>query len=254
MHRFDSGDRPDWNKNFCCDSTFSYFHSTLNVSFALVAVLEVPVAIPIIMGANIGTSVTNTVVSLAQSSNRNEFRRAFGGATVHDMFNWLAVFILLPVEVMTGMLLPLRGVTFLFLLSKIFYFCCHIFVNYSRIGIQIGFWMLHFCCQPLLWFFFLTGMLLQFLCSGMIYHTTSAMVSMYNCDGQGDKSANADMLQKITKPFTELIVQVCLSELFCLTSSIKMDINFVEWPLSLRVLKKIVTWIWSQLQFKNLKL
>ncbi|KAL8571260.1 hypothetical protein ACOMHN_066806 [Nucella lapillus] len=56
-------------------------------------------AIPIIMGANIGTSVTNTLVSLAQASDRNEFRRAFSGATVHDMFNWISVLVLLPVEV-----------------------------------------------------------------------------------------------------------------------------------------------------------
>ena len=60
------------------------------------------------MGANIGTSVTNTIVSMAQSGDRNEFRRAFAGATVHDMFNWLAVIVLLPLEVATGELpLPL---------------------------------------------------------------------------------------------------------------------------------------------------
>ena len=56
-------------------------------------------AIPIVMGANIGTSVTNTIVALGQAKERNEFRRAFGGATVHDMFNWLSVFILFPIEV-----------------------------------------------------------------------------------------------------------------------------------------------------------
>ena len=54
------------------------------------------------MGANIGTSVTNTIVSLAQSGDRNQFRRAFAGATVHDMFNWLSVLILLPLEAITG--------------------------------------------------------------------------------------------------------------------------------------------------------
>lgn len=66
------------------------------------AVLTVRVAIPIIMGANIGTSVTNTIVSMGQSGDRNQFRRAFGGATVHDMFNWLSVIILLPLELITG--------------------------------------------------------------------------------------------------------------------------------------------------------
>ena len=50
------------------------------------------------MGANIGTSVTNTIVSLMQSTDRNEFRLAFAAATVHDMFNWLTVLVLLPIE------------------------------------------------------------------------------------------------------------------------------------------------------------
>jgi len=50
------------------------------------------------MGANIGTSVTNTIVSMGHVYDRNEFRKAFAGATVHDMFNWLNVLVLLPVE------------------------------------------------------------------------------------------------------------------------------------------------------------
>ena len=53
------------------------------------------------MGANIGTSVTNTIVSLMQATDRNEFRLAFAAATVHDMFNWLTVIVLLPIEVTT---------------------------------------------------------------------------------------------------------------------------------------------------------
>lgn len=61
------------------------------------------------MGANIGTSVTNTIVSMAQSGNRSEFRRAFGGAVVHDMFNWLCVICLLPLEYATGYLYRLTS-------------------------------------------------------------------------------------------------------------------------------------------------
>merc|ERR1719361_2230129 len=56
------------------------------------------------MGCNIGTSVTNTLVSLGQVNDKDQFRRAFGGATVHDMFNFLSVMILLPLEAATGML------------------------------------------------------------------------------------------------------------------------------------------------------
>lgn len=66
--------------------------------------IRVTQAIPIIMGANIGTSVTNTIVSLMQASEREEFKRAFAAATVHDMFNWLTVMILLPLEMSTGYL------------------------------------------------------------------------------------------------------------------------------------------------------
>lgn len=54
------------------------------------------------MGANIGTSITNTLVSLGQITKKDQFRRAFAGATVHDMFNWLAVIVLLPIEAGTG--------------------------------------------------------------------------------------------------------------------------------------------------------
>jgi len=67
---------------------------------------NVPVrtAIPMILGANIGTSVTNTIVSFTQMQNRDEFRRAFACATVHDMFNWLTVIIMVIVESVTGFL------------------------------------------------------------------------------------------------------------------------------------------------------
>lgn len=75
--------------------------SSIIVSMVSANFLTVPVAIPIIMGANIGTSVTNTIVSLTQMGDRNEFRRAFAAATVHDMFNWLTVIILFIVEMVS---------------------------------------------------------------------------------------------------------------------------------------------------------
>jgi len=80
--------------------------TTTSITVGLVAVdaLTIQGAIPIIMGANIGTSVTNTVVSLAHVTRREEFQRAFAGATLHDFFNWLAVLILFPLEYFTGYL------------------------------------------------------------------------------------------------------------------------------------------------------
>jgi len=75
--------------------------TSIVVSMVGSGILTVQQAIPIIMGANIGTTVTNTIVAITQSGDRNIFRRAFAGATVHDMFNWLTVIILLPLEVAT---------------------------------------------------------------------------------------------------------------------------------------------------------
>ena len=53
------------------------------------------------IGANIGTSVTNTLVAMTQIGSREEFERAFACATVHDMFNWCAVSVLFSIEVHT---------------------------------------------------------------------------------------------------------------------------------------------------------
>lgn len=61
-------------------------------------------AVPMIMGANIGTTVTNTLVALAHMRQSEEFKRAFSAATVHDFFNLMAVSIILPIELATNVL------------------------------------------------------------------------------------------------------------------------------------------------------
>lgn len=74
----------------------------------LVAAPENPLplanAVPMVMGANIGTTVTNTIVALGHMTRRDEFRRAFAVATCHDFFNYMAVIIFLPLELATGYL------------------------------------------------------------------------------------------------------------------------------------------------------
>ena len=55
-------------------------------------------AVPFIMGANIGTSVTNTLASLGSVTRKEEFKRAFAAATVHDFFNFMTVIVLFPLE------------------------------------------------------------------------------------------------------------------------------------------------------------
>ncbi len=66
--------------------------------------LPLALAVPMIMGANIGTTVTNTLASLGSIRRAEEFRRAFAAATVHDFFNLITVAILLPLELATGFL------------------------------------------------------------------------------------------------------------------------------------------------------
>jgi sodium-dependent phosphate cotransporter len=74
--------------------------STTSVVVGLVAcgTLDISHAIPIVMGANIGTTVTNTIVSFVHITRRQEFERAFPASIVHDIFNILSVSVLLPLE------------------------------------------------------------------------------------------------------------------------------------------------------------
>lgn len=95
------------------------------------------------MGANIGTSVTNTIVAIGQIADKAQFRRAFAGATVHDMFNLLCVLVLLPLELIT---------------------------NY-------------------------------------LFRLTDAIISSMNLKS-GDKSLKKELLKKITKPFTNVVIQL----------------------------------------------
>ena len=60
--------------------------------------LPLSMAIPMVMGANIGTSLTSTIVSLGHVRDGEEFKRAFSAATVHDSFNVFAVLLILPLE------------------------------------------------------------------------------------------------------------------------------------------------------------
>jgi sodium-dependent phosphate cotransporter len=66
--------------------------------------LGVELAVPMIMGANIGTTVTSTLAALGSIRRGQEFRRAVAAATGHDFFNLLAVAILMPLELLTGFL------------------------------------------------------------------------------------------------------------------------------------------------------
>jgi len=78
--------------------------TSIIITMTAADLMEVKNAIFMIMGANIGTSVTNTIVSVFQIGDRDQYRRAFAGATVHDCFNFMTVLVLLPIEAATGLL------------------------------------------------------------------------------------------------------------------------------------------------------
>ncbi|MFQ5769987.1 MAG: Na/Pi symporter [bacterium] len=78
--------------------------TSLVVGLVGAGAMNIANAIPIIMGSNIGTSITNTIVSLGHISRSHEFKRAFAASTVHDFFNLISVFILFPLQLTTNFL------------------------------------------------------------------------------------------------------------------------------------------------------
>ncbi|WJZ08670.1 Na/Pi symporter [Corynebacterium glaucum] len=66
--------------------------------------LPLNIAIPMLFGANMGTSVTSTLVALGLAGNKQQFQRGFSMATVHDFFNLIAILIFFPLEMFTGFL------------------------------------------------------------------------------------------------------------------------------------------------------
>ena len=82
----------------------SSFTTSMTVGLVAVGDISLVSAIPIVMGANIGTSVTNILVSLANMRRPLQFRRSLEGAIVHDFFNVLSVIVILPLEVAFGII------------------------------------------------------------------------------------------------------------------------------------------------------
>ncbi|PPS42293.1 hypothetical protein B1A85_14775 [Chroococcidiopsis sp. TS-821] len=80
--------------------------TTTSLTVALVAAgtITPQAAIPVMLGANIGTNVTNTIVALGHFHNKEEFKRAFTGSMVLDFFNIIAAILFLVIEIFTRFL------------------------------------------------------------------------------------------------------------------------------------------------------
>ncbi|MGW8122180.1 Na/Pi symporter [Roseivirga echinicomitans] len=72
--------------------------STMVVALVASGTLSLQEAIPIIMGANVGTTLTSTIVSLSFISNKRAFRRGVAVGVIHDFYNVILVLILFPLE------------------------------------------------------------------------------------------------------------------------------------------------------------
>lgn len=71
--------------------------------------VPVSIAVPMIMGANMGTTITNTMVSLGSIKDIKTFKRSFQAATVHDFFNLYSIVIFLPIEILFSPLERMAG-------------------------------------------------------------------------------------------------------------------------------------------------
>lgn len=83
--------------------------TTLTVAAVGAGIVTVPVAIPIIMGANIGTTMTALLVSFSYMGERREFKKAFTTAAMHLWFNVLVVLIALTIEILFHPLQTISG-------------------------------------------------------------------------------------------------------------------------------------------------
>jgi sodium-dependent phosphate cotransporter len=87
---------------FLATSLIQSSSTTTTIVVGLVAsgALTIQLAVPIVMGANIGTTTTNTIVAIGHVTRPAEFERAFAASIVHDFFNLLAAFTILPLEIL----------------------------------------------------------------------------------------------------------------------------------------------------------
>lgn len=85
-------------------ATASIQSSTTITALTVTAVgtggITVPVAVPIILGANLGTTITPGIVSFSYVGDRDRFRRAFTSASLHTWFNLTFVAVVFLLELL----------------------------------------------------------------------------------------------------------------------------------------------------------
>ena len=82
----------------------SSFTTSLIITLVAAGQMDLETAIFAVMGANIGTSITNNFVSGFMMRIKDQFRRGYAAALMHGNVNLLTVAILFPLEWVTGLL------------------------------------------------------------------------------------------------------------------------------------------------------
>ncbi len=82
----------------------SSFTTSLIITLVAAGQMDLETAIFAVMGANIGTSITNNLVSGFMMRIKDQFRRGYAAALMHGNVNLLTVAILFPIEWISGSL------------------------------------------------------------------------------------------------------------------------------------------------------
>ena len=78
--------------------------TSLSVALVASGTLSVQNAVPIVMGANIGTTITCMLVSFGHVVRKKEFRKAVSGSMLHVAFNLIPAIFIFPLEYYWGFL------------------------------------------------------------------------------------------------------------------------------------------------------
>ncbi|HAI76714.1 MAG TPA: hypothetical protein DCM08_10750 [Microscillaceae bacterium] len=107
-------------------------HSSSTITTAIVAMvaaqaISIENAVFMVIGANIGTTVTSTMVAMGHVTQKTAFKRAIAVATLHDFFNILTAIALFPLE--------------------------YYFKFLSRLAVRLSYWLPHFSTEKSTIFF-----------------------------------------------------------------------------------------------------
>ncbi len=100
-------------------------------------------AVYMIMGANIGTTITATIIALGHATRKKEFRKAISASMSHHLFNVFSVIIFFPLEYSTGFLTHISQNTAAWFMQNISMNMGYIFSPVDDLLIPIASWVLY---------------------------------------------------------------------------------------------------------------